>query len=65
MIWGGAPGGNDAMSPGGGYLEISHTPHGVDSKGITAEMRNQVTQPRVIMQSESLLSVFYIAVSID
>ena len=38
--------------PGGGSVEISHTPHGNFSEDYVYEMREQVNEPRRILESE-------------
>lgn len=38
--------------PGGGSVEISHTPHGNFSEDYVYEMREQVNEPRRILESK-------------
>lgn len=51
-LWGSGLGRSDDFLPGGGSVEISHTPHGNFSEDYVYEMRDQVNEPRKILESE-------------
>lgn len=51
-LYGNGLGRSDDFLPGGGSVEISHTPHGNFSEDYVYEMRNQVNEPRKILESE-------------
>lgn len=52
-LYGSGLGRSDEFLPGGGSVEISHTPHGNFSEDYVLEMRNQVNEPRKILESKS------------
>lgn len=49
-IYGGEPGDQSGYSDGGASVEVSHTPHGSITEDATWEMRNQVNEPRIILE---------------
>lgn len=51
-LYGNGLGRSDKFLPGGGSVEISHTPHGNFSEDYVYEMRNQVNEPRKILESK-------------
>lgn len=51
-LYGSGLGRSDEFLPGGGSVEISHTPHGNFSEDYVLEMRNQVNEPRKILESK-------------
>lgn len=58
-LYGNGLGRSDDFLPGGGSVEISHTPHGNFSEDYVYEMRNQVNEPRKILESEYNPSPIY------
>jgi len=54
-LYGNGLGRSDDFLPGGGSVEISHTPHGNFNEAYVWEMRNQVNEPRKILESEFIL----------
>jgi Homogentisate 1,2-dioxygenase len=54
-LYGNGLGRSDEFLPGGGSVEISHTPHGNFSDAYVWEMRNQVNEPRKILEGELML----------
>lgn len=52
-LYGQGLGRSDEFLPGGGSVEVSHTPHGGFSDGYVHEMKIQENQPRRILESES------------
>lgn len=51
-LYGDGLGRSDDFLPGGGSVEISHTPHGNFNDAYVYEMRNQVNEPRKILESQ-------------
>lgn len=51
-LYGNGLGRSDEFLPGGGSVEISHTPHGNFSEDYVYEMREQVNEPRRILESK-------------
>jgi homogentisate 1,2-dioxygenase len=51
-LYGNGLGRSDDFLPGGGSVEISHTPHGNFNEAYVYEMRNQVNEPRKILGSK-------------
>lgn len=51
-LYGNGLGRSDEFLPGGGSVEISHTPHGNFSEDYVWEMRVQENEPRKILESE-------------
>lgn len=52
-LYGQGLGRSDEFLPGGGSVEVSHTPHGGFSEAYVYEMRVQENEPRRILESES------------
>jgi homogentisate 1,2-dioxygenase len=51
-LYGNGLGRSDDFLPGGGSVETSHTPHGNFNETYVYEMRNQVNEPRKILESK-------------
>ena len=53
-LYGSGLGRSEEFLPGGGSVEVSHTPHGNFSDEYVREMRNQVNEPRRILDSKTM-----------
>ena len=56
-LYGNGLGRSDEFLPGGGSVETSHTPHGNFSEDYVYEMREQVNEPRKILESKCCASL--------
>ena len=56
-IYGNGLGRSDEFQPGGGSVEVSHTPHGNFSKEYVWENRVQVNEPRRILENQMTIMV--------
>ncbi|KAJ5084688.1 hypothetical protein NUU61_009267 [Penicillium alfredii] len=56
-LYGSGLGRSDEFLPGGGSVEISHTPHGNFSDAYVYEMRNQVNEPRKILENQMTIMI--------
>lgn len=58
-LYGNGLGRSDDFLPGGGSVEVSHTPHGGFSEGYKYEMRIQENEPRRILESMINVLIFW------
>ncbi|QGA20508.1 hypothetical protein EYB26_008212 [Talaromyces marneffei] len=56
-LYGNGLGRSDDFLPGGGSVEVSHTPHGGFSEGYQFEMRVQENEPRRILENQMTIMV--------
>ncbi|KAI2911865.1 hypothetical protein CBS147371_7787 [Aspergillus niger] len=56
-LYGSGLGRSEEFLPGGGSIEVSHTPHGNFSDDYVHEMRNQVNDPRRILENQMTIMV--------
>ncbi|PGH11938.1 homogentisate 1,2-dioxygenase [Polytolypa hystricis UAMH7299] len=56
-LYGQGLGCSDEFLPGGGSVDVSHTPHGGFSEGYVHEMKIQVNEPRKILENQMIIMV--------